>query len=558
MKFKKIVFISAIVSVSLYANQNTPNISDALKDVQQPKIKRQAPQLPSIQTDEKDVPKEFKDGKKVKVERFIISGAKHMKNEELKAIVAPYEGRMLSFKDMQEVNSKITKAYREKGYFVARAYVPLQNIFTQDNRLKIEVIEGNYGKFHLQNDSLVNDGIIQANLDDIKDKNIISSHTLERAMLIINDTPGVVVNKAEVRPGAEIGTSDFIIGAEATAPYNGYIIADNYGSQYTGKHRIMAGVDINSPFKLGDKLSLFAMTSEETGLLSGQINYDFPLHPNGTRANLSYAKTTYELGSDYKALDAIGDSDSVSLGISYPIIRTRLETLKVYFETSYSKMSDEIQATNSKIGKETLVATAGMDYTKDWVLFDKNSQSRVGFSVTTGELGFDDSVDRQNDEAGADTNGNFTKINIELGQDFQLMPSLRFENTLQMQYALDDKNLDGSQDLSIGGINGVKFYPSGEESAENGFIFNSELIYALPAFKGLNSSISFFYDVGRVYVSNNFSGTNSKTFQDFGLGYYGSYKDTFINAHLAHNIAHDVTSQDNYSSRFMVQAGWMF
>ena len=558
MKFKKIVFISAIVSVSLYANQNTPSISDALKDVQQPKIKRQAPQLPSIQTDEKDVPKEFKDGKKVKVERFIISGAKHMKNEELKAIVAPYEGKMLSFKDMQEVNSKITKVYREKGYFVARAYVPLQNIFTQDNRLKIEVIEGNYGKFHLQNDSLVDDGIIQANLDDIKDKNIISSHTLERAMLIINDTPGVIVNKAEVRPGAEIGTSDFIIGTEATAPYNGYIIADNYGSQYTGKHRIMAGVDINSPLKLGDKLSLFAMTSEETGLLSGQINYDFPLHPNGTRANLSYAKTTYELGSDYKALDAIGDSDSVSLGISYPIIRTRLETLKVYFETSYSKMSDEIQATNSKIGKETLVATAGMDYTKDWVLFDKNSQSRVGFSVTTGELGFDDSVDKQNDEAGADTNGNFTKINIELGQDFQLMPSLRFENTLQMQYALDDKNLDGSQDLSIGGINGVKFYPSGEESAENGFIFSSELIYALPAFKGLNSSISFFYDVGRVYVSNNFSGANSKTFQDFGLGYYGSYKDTFINAHLAHNIAHDVTSQDNYSSRFMVQAGWMF
>lgn len=490
-----------------------------------PKIEREKKEIPQIKPQEEQVPKELQDGKKIEVKKFLINGAVHLSNEVIKSIVSPYENQKLSFKQMQDITSLITKAYREKGYFVARAYIPPQNILTQNGSLKINVIEGNYGKFHLENKSLVKDEIVQANLDDIKDKNIVSSQTLERAMLIINDTPGVTVFKAEVRPGKELGTSDFIIGTDATKAYNGYIIADNYGSQYTGKHRIMAGVDINSPFKVGDKITAFAMTSEKTGLISGKVGYEFPLHANGTRGELSYSKTTYELGSTYKNLDAVGSSDSITARVSYPIIRTRLENLNSYAEASYNKMKDEIQSTNSMVKKDTYLGVAGLDYTKDELLFTKNSQTRIGLSLTVGELSFKDEADKQNDKAGANTQGQFSKLNLELGKDIELLPTLRWENSFQAQYAFGNKNLDGSQDLSLGGINGVKFYPDGEESAENGYIYNSELLYTLPSFQGINSKVSIFYDIGRVYMSKNISDEKSITLQDFGLGYYGSYKD---------------------------------
>jgi hemolysin activation/secretion protein len=552
------ILLSSAVATSLWANPNLPNISDALKQVTPPKIEREKKEIPQIKPQEEQVPKELEDGKKIEVKKFLITGAVHLSNEVLKSIVEPYENQNLSFNQMLEITSLITKAYREKGYFVARAYIPPQNILTQNGSLKINVIEGNYGKFHLENNSLVKDEIVQANLDDIKDKNIVSSQTLERAMLIINDTPGVVVNKAEVRPGEQLGTSDFIIGTQATKAYNGYIIADNYGSQYTGKHRIMAGVDINSPFKLGDKISTFVMTSEETGLISGKVGYEFPLHPNGTRGELSYSKTTYELGSTYKSLDAIGSSDSIAARVSYPIIRTRLENLNSYAQISYNKMKDEIQSANSMVKKDSYVAVAGLDYTKDELLFSKNSQTRAGLSLSAGRLSFEDVADKQNDEAGANTQGQFSKLNLELGKDIELLPTLRWENSFQAQYALGNKNLDGSQDLSLGGINGVKFYPDGEQSAENGYIFNTELLYTLPSFQGLNSTISVFYDVGRVFMSDNFSNEEYRTLQDFGVGYYGSYKGFFLNAHLAHNIAHDVQSQDDYSNRLMLQGGWVF
>ncbi|NVJ53843.1 MAG: ShlB/FhaC/HecB family hemolysin secretion/activation protein [Campylobacteraceae bacterium] len=558
MKTKNIIALSIITSLSLSA-ADVPNIGDALKQVQPPKLKKEKEvELPSLDNKVEEPLKKFDDSKKVFIKIIEIEGNNKLSDKKLKKIISSYENKELSFKDMQEVATLITKAYREKGYFVARAYIPRQNIFSQEGVLKINIIEGNYGEFILDNNSLVKDKILQKNLNSIKDENIVSTDTLERAMLIINDTPGVVVNKAEVKPGKKVGTSDFIIGAEATKKYSGYILADNYGSQYTGKHRVMAGVDINSPFKLGDKLTFSGLISEKTELINGRVAYNFPMNEKGLRGEVSISKTTYELGSSYDNLNALGSSDSITFKTEYPYVRSKLKNINLFAEVSFNKMKDEIQESDVYTKKNSKVLTVGVDYTENKVVFNKNSQSRAILSLTTGNLKFNSDEDRQNDENGANTNGTFTKLNLELGQDFVLTPKIRWENSFQAQYALGDKNLDGSQDLSIGGIYGVKYYPNGEESAENGFIFNTELFYALPNYKELNSSVSVFYDVGRAFMSQDTTNEKPRTLQSFGLGYYGSFKDMFVNAHLAQNIKHDVTSQDDYSSRFMLQAGWVF
>ncbi|MDX4064936.1 ShlB/FhaC/HecB family hemolysin secretion/activation protein [Aliarcobacter skirrowii] len=558
MKIKNSILLSSLLTSTIYANPIPPKISDVLKEVTPPKIEKEKREIPKIKQEQISTPKGFEDDKKVKIERFLISGATHMSNEELKQIVAPYEKQDLSFNQIQEITTLITKIYRQKGYFVARAYIPEQNIYTQNGVLKINIIEGNYGEFKLENKSLVKDSILQSNLDDIKDKDIVSTNTLERAMLIINDTPGAVVTKADVRPGKEVGTSDFLIGTEVTNRINGYLIGDNYGSQYTGKHRIMTAVDINSPFNIGDKISAFGFTSEKEGLLSGKLAYEFPIHANGTRGEISYSKTTYELGSSYKELDAVGQSDSLTGRVTYPILKTRVENLDSYVEVSYNKMKDEIQSVDSKVKKDSYTATTGLDYTKDSLVFNKNSQTRAGVSITFGRLSFNDKDDKESDKNGANTQGQFSKINIELGKDLDIFDSLKWSNSLQMQYALGNKNLDGSQDLSVGGINGVKFYQDGEESAENGYIYNTEFIYTLPIIAGIDNKISIFYDIGRVYMSKNITQEKSRTLQDIGLGYKVSYKNFFANSYLAYNIGNEVTSQDNYNSRAMFQVGYVF
>jgi hemolysin activation/secretion protein len=545
-------------TLSLYSAP-VPNIGDVLKEVKPPKVEKKKELLPPLQQESEEYKKSFKDGRKIFIKSYSISGNTQINTKKLQSILKPYEAKNLSFKEIQEIVSLITKTYKDEGYFVARAYIPTQNLQAQDGVLKIAIIEGNYGEFKLENSSLVKDSILQDKLDVTKTKEVIAIKDLQRALLLINDTPGVKVSSTKIAAGEELGSSDFIIGTQTTQPYNGYIVGDNYGSKYTGKHRVMAGVDINSPFKIGDKISLSALSSEDMGLLNGRVGYGFPIYENGLRGELSYSKTTYELGDKYKSLDALGNADSFVALFTYPIIRSNSENLNTYLRTSYNKMKDEIRTTLSNIKKNTVVSKVGIDYLKNHLIFNKYSQTKIDTSLSFGRLEFKNAVDKSDDKKGANTNGNFSKINIDLENNTMLTDTINWKNKLQLQYALRDKNLDGSEDLSVGGVNGVKLYPSGEESAENGYIYTTEATYTLPSYVEINSKIGLFYDIGKVKMSKDITNEKSRTLQDIGLSYYASYKDFFLNTYLAHKVgAARVTSNNDYDTRFMFQSGFTF
>ena len=222
-------------------------------------------------------------------------------------------------------------------------------------------------------------------------------------------------------------------------------------------------------------------------------------------------------------------------------------------------MNDEIQSLSTQTQKNTFVSTLGLDYTKDHTFLDKYSKSAIDIYLTIGRLNFKDNADKQSDEQGAKTNGNFSKINIDLENTTAFNEKFQWKNSLKLQYALGGKNLDGSEDMSIGGINGVKFYPDGEESAENGYVLSTELLYNLPQWNNLNSQVGIFYDNGRVYMSDNFTGDKSRTLQDVGVSYSAFYKEFFFKSHLAYKVgSSEVTSENKYDSRFMFQCGWIF
>ncbi|PLY10694.1 MAG: ShlB/FhaC/HecB family hemolysin secretion/activation protein [Arcobacter sp.] len=559
-KINKLITLSLIVSSSLLAA--TPNIGDAVKQVQTPQnvIKKDTP-LVEVSGIKKYAPtmKDDKSGKTLFVKSFKIENAIHVEESKLQDLISSYVEKNLSFKEIQEVTSIITKYYRAKGYFVARAYLPVQNIYKNNGVITISIIEGNYGKFNLKNSSFVKDSIVKGMLDTAKSDNIVSTNTLERSMLIINDTPGVIVTSADVMPGSEVGTSDFTITTEASKRVDGYILADNYGSRYTGKNRVMAGVNVNSPFKIGDKVSLSGLLSDNTDLKNGRLAYSAPLMSNGLRGELSYSKTTYALGDKYSNLDAKGNSTSLEATFTYPIILTRMENLNSSLNLAKKDLKDEINAQDDTTKKDVKSLSLGLDYDKSYLAFNLPSSSQVSFNYTYGKLSFDDSSKEADDEAGANTNGNYSKINLDLSHSIDFTEKLSLSTSLNLQYALANKNLDGSEDLSIGGAYGVKLYPDSEVSAENGYVFNIETKYRLHNINSLTNTVGIFYDRGRAFMANNNVGYEAKSLQDVGIGYYATYKDFFGQVQIAWNAdSAQVTSEPDRNSRVLFQGGWVF
>lgn len=557
-QINKIITLSLLTS-SFLLGASVPNIGTVEKEIKTPKIEKEKTTIPEITQKEYKSP--MKDsGKTIFVKSFSFSGNEHISSDKLQEIAKEYENKDLTFTKLNELTSKITKLYREKGYFVARAYLPQQNINENDGVLEIAIIEGKYGEFHLNNNSLVKKSIVQGMLDDAKRDNIVSTNTLERSMLIINDTPGAVVTQADVMPGSEVGTSDFTITTEASNPYDGYIILDNQGSRYTGKNRVMAGVNFNSPFKIGDKITLSSLVSNGANLKNGKVAYSAPLMPNGLRGEVSYSKTTYYLVDLGTTADGVytGSSQTLEATFTYPIIRTRVENLNTSINIANKDLDDRYFDTKLN-PRNTNSINLGLDYDKSYLAFGFDSKSLVDVGFTYGNLSFDNASDKASNQAGANTVGNYSKINLDLSHNIAFTPKISLESSLKMQYALANKNLDGSEDFSIGGSSGVKVYPDGELSAENGYVFSTELKYTLPNLKELTNKVGIFYDRGKAFMANNNVGFESKSLQDIGIGYYGSYKDFFGQLQVAWTANSDaVSTEPTANSRILFQGGWVF
>ena len=555
---KKVLTLS-LITTSLMIGATIPNTDDLQKTINVPN------EVKKIQDEKKEGvveiqgKKEYapimvddKSGKKIYVKDCEFEGNEHISSNELNELIKEFKDKELSFVELQNIASIITKEYRNKGYFVARAYVPKQNIQENKDVLKIAIIEGNYGEFKLNNNSRVKDSIVQGMLDDAKQRdNAINTNTLERSLLIINETPGVIVTQADVKPGEEVGTSDFIIKTESSNLYKGYVAADNYGSKYVGKNRMMAGIDVESPFKIGDELSLNGMISNGADLKNYKIAYNVPLMSNGLRGEISYANTDYnlvKLGSGIIDEEYYGDTKTIEAKVIYPIIKSKDE--KLDFTATYSN-KDISSTTDETDVKKINVIELGFSHEKNQKILSKDSVVRLEGMFTVGELDDENTM-----------NGSYQKISVNTGIDMNFTPIYSMSTNLQMQKAFKNKNLDGTEDMSVGGINGVKVFPDAELSAENAIVLNTEVFAKLPEIMSYKHKVGLFYDVGTATMSDKTidSTFESRTLQDIGIGYYSNYKNAFSKVQLARVVGGEKiqTEEEGDKTRLLLQVGWVF
>jgi hemolysin activation/secretion protein len=318
-----------------------PNIGNVLQQVPSPSaVERQQAPLPTIRGQEIRAPlRELPAGTPtVTVREFRFAGNREVDAAALQAQVAADIGKPLNFAELEELTTRLTRYYRSLGYFVARVYLPEQEI--TDGVITLQAVEGNYGKFILDNKSLVRDDIVQGMLDDVKKYDIVSLDTLERAMLIINDTPGSQVIRADVMPGQAVGTSDFAVGTVADPTHQGSVLVDNHGTRATGRDRINANWDWNSPSGRGDRLSVSGLASFKGDLINGRVDYSGVLSYSGWRGQVAASRTEYSLGDQFAALDAVGVANSYELGVTYPIRRIRAQTIQFGLNSAHKNMKD--------------------------------------------------------------------------------------------------------------------------------------------------------------------------------------------------------------------------
>jgi len=493
------------------------------------------------------------DSARIKVNRLRVTGAKAYSEADLLAVTGFQPGSELSLTDLRGMAARIADYYHRSGYFVAQAYLPAQDI--KDGIVTIAVIDGQYGKVTLNNQTNVSNALANGLLSGLNTGDVVASAPLENRLLLLSDLPGVKVNSTLV-PGAEVGSSDLIVNMTPGNRINGSVDADNAGNRYTGTNRIGATVNYNEPLGLGDVASLRVLTSGK-GLNYARGSYQ--LQFGKATAGVAYSALRYELGEEFAPLEANGTAKVASIYGSYPLIRSRDSNLYAGLNYDAKTFQDRVDTSGVVNDKKAQVLTASL-YGNRRDSLGGGGVTGYSLAVSAGNLDLETPDVRALDATKAQTNGHFNKLGFSLSRLQRVTDTVSLSAVVNGQVA--SKNLDVSEKMELGGMYGVRAYPEGETYADQGFVVNLEARLQVPKFsESMPGQLQLigFVDAGTVNLNKNPwdpTVSNRRTLSGAGVGLNWSDTNNFmVRAYYAVKIGNEVaTSAPDKSGRFWIQA----
>ncbi len=431
---------------------------------------------------------------RIMVQRFEFEGEiSAVSEEDLRKIVADFENKTLTFKEIQAVAKKISKFYADKGYFLGSATVPKQEVV--DGVVRILINEGALDPaepIRIKSNQLrLKEESVRAYFDSALDQGVLQQSKLERSILNLNDNPGIT-SSANLEPGSTPGTTRVVMDVNEGPLLDATVVGDTYGGRYTGTDRLSATVNLNNPTHYGDKLSLFVMTAIEQEFDLVKLSYGLPIGRSGLRANIAYTDLTYKLGKELASTDSTGQAKNWTYGLKYPIYRTAMTSLSLaggYDWKSNYNASAGVASSDKKI--DVYNANLTLDHV-DKVLGGGFSQVQLTYFDGDVNLGQFQSTDT------AMTSGQYQKTSLQLLRIQRGTERLSFQFLGNVQSA--QKNLDGSEKFILGGPAGVRAYPAGEAVGDDGYRYSLDARYVLAtATKMGDWVLSAFYDYGKIW-----------------------------------------------------------
>lgn len=449
----------------------------------------------------------------VDVKSIQILGNTVVETDTLHGLVADAEGKTLTLDQLDEMATRISRYYRGRGHTFARAVVPAQVIHS--GVVRFLVIEARYGKVGIDNQTRVNDLLLQATAAPLQGGKPVEQALLDRSLLLMSDIPGVVV-QATLRPGDGMGSSDLSIQVAPGQAVSGSLVLDDYGNSYTGRGRLGGTVYFNNPLRRGDVLGVSGLSSG-AGVNYARVSYESLLNGQGTRGGAAYSMLNYKIGGSLQELGAHGSAESESLWGRHPLLRS--QAANVYGQVQYDNLQlrERIDMAGMKTDRHlgSWVSSLSGDWRDTLMSGGINTWS---LAWSRGRVGFDVAEAQQADAAGARTEGWFSKTNLNLSR----LQRWGDKGTVYLSWVGQwaNTNLDSSQKMSVGGPYSVRAYDVSALSGDAGYRASIEVRYDLGQAGGGKLQALAFWDGAYLKVNQRpwTAGVNTATFSGAGVG----------------------------------------
>ncbi len=487
----------------------------------------------------------------ITIERFQFLDHTAFSTEELTQATQHLLGKPLSFTELLQVETIITKLYTEAGYVNSGAYVASGQKFSPDGAVvEIQVVEGGLESLEITGTNQLREGYIRDRLPSAKEFPLNQNKLLEDLQLL-QLNPLISRISAQLAAGSRPEASSLTINVTEADTFSIRAFIDNGRSPSVGSFRRGVTLQENNLLGFGDRLSLTYTNTDGSNV--GDINYNFPIsRQNGSVSLAAGVNDTEIVESPFSELDIVGDSSYFDFSVRQPIIFKPTQELALGVTFSYQHSQTKLQGDNfpflpnrDREGETTISAIRFVqEFTQrnPTALFALRSQLSVGL----------DAFDATIDDTGADSR--FVAWRGQAQYLKLLAPNTLF--ILRGDVQLADEQLLSQERFSLGGLGSVRGYRQDFLLTDSGIFASAEVQLPLLNFaqnEGVLHLIPF-VDFGTAWNVDSETELDPETLAAVGIGLKLSINDQ-LNARIDWGIP---LVDDNSDSDTLQESGIYF
>lgn len=387
--------------------------------------------------------------------------------------------RGITLGQIETVANTITQFYRERGFVLAKAYIPKQQV--RDGIVNLTVLLGMLGEVQVSNNKLYGTKTLATAFDDMLGKPVTST-AIEEKLFLINDYPGIFVD-GHFEPGFQVGDTRLNVTVKDEARFNANVRADNHGTDDTGLYRLYADVQLNNTLGLADKLQASVLTAfQPSNTTYWQFQYQMKLFGPRTRISADVSENQFIVDQSNSILTGLDLSGDVGLtGVTGTYIHERTRKNNNYLDLRYEVIESNLRLGNiPDIGQNDKLTNISLVYRFDALQEEKKRYHQGQIKFTSGSFVY-------GADSGQEEEYKIYSVNYLL-LDFWKIPLVNAESRMvyraEAQYA--GINLSGIMRFSLSGPTRARAYSPGIFTADDAVFLGFDWIFNSPGFFDLN------------------------------------------------------------------------
>ena len=453
---------------------------------------------------------------RIKVKSFELEGNQVFDTNELAEVLAPFTNKSLSFTELLQARSTITKYYTERGYVTSGAYIPQQRL--QDRVVKVQIIEGYLEDVQIEGNKRLNSSYFSQRIKTAN--NALQQESILSALQLLQQDPLISNISAELEAGTRPGAGILTVEVQEADSLATPILLDNRRTPSIGSFRRQLAFREGNLLGFGDNLFLAYSNTQGSDAFDG--SYALPINArNGTLTVRGGFSSSEIVEEPFDQLNILGDSQYYELSLRQPVSQTPTQEFALGVTASrrlsdISSLLEEFDIPPSELAPgadesgETRISA--LRFFQEWTRRNRQeviaarSQFNLGLNIFNATVNKDAPDSR------------FFSWQGQAQWTRRLAPDTSF--LLRGGIQLAGTSLLSSEQFGLGGLSTLRGYRQDLLLTDNAAFASAEIRLPVAKIERLNSTVQLapFFDVGTAWNNNREPDNRSNTLASIGLG----------------------------------------